>query len=98
MEVKLNWTVLTDRMYTVAPTGKSRSNYMRCCSIGLPGAAKRIPMRRKHTAVRFGLLFRLVLCGCFSFVVVCVRSFCACLVHFALHDLFHTLLRVPGRS
>ena len=24
MEVKLNWTVLTDRMYTVAPTGKSR--------------------------------------------------------------------------
>ena len=24
MEVKLNWTVLTDRMFAVAPTGKSR--------------------------------------------------------------------------
>ena len=24
MEVKLNWTVLTNRIYTVAPTGKSR--------------------------------------------------------------------------
>ena len=44
------------------------------------------------------LIFRLVLWSCFSFVVVCLRSFCACLVHFTLHDLFHTLLRVPGRS
>ena len=50
MEVKLSWNVLTDRMYTVAPIlGSHVSNYMRCYSTRLPGAAKRIPMKRKHT-------------------------------------------------
>ena len=38
MEVKLSWNVLSDRMYTV-----------RCYSTRLPGAAKRIPMKKKHT-------------------------------------------------
>ena len=42
MEVKLSWNVLTDRMYTVR-------NYISCYSTGLPGAAKGIPMKKKHT-------------------------------------------------
>ena len=49
MEVKLSWNVLSNRMYTVACTGKSRENFMRCYSTRLPGAAKRIPMKKKHT-------------------------------------------------
>jgi len=49
MEVKLNWTVLTDRMYTVAPTGKSREQLY--ALLFNRAGSKRMSMKRKHTAV-----------------------------------------------
>ena len=49
MEVKLSWNVLSDRMYTSPLVGSHVSNFMRCYSTNLPGAAKRIPMKKKHT-------------------------------------------------
>ena len=49
MEVKLRWNVLADRMYTKAPTGKSREQLNALLSTRLQGAVKRIPMRKKPT-------------------------------------------------
>ena len=47
MEVKLRWNVLAGRMYTKAPTGKSREQLNALHSTRLLGAATRIPMRKK---------------------------------------------------
>ena len=49
MEVKLSWQVLADRMYTAAPTGKSREELYALLFNKAARAAKRIPMKKKHT-------------------------------------------------
>ena len=48
MEVKLSWNVLSGRMYTVAPTGKSREQLYELL-YRAARAAKGIPMKKKHT-------------------------------------------------
>ena len=47
MEVRLSWHVLAGRMYTSAPTGKSREELYARFLTRLPGAATRIPMKKK---------------------------------------------------
>ena len=46
-EVRLSWHVLAGRMYTSAPTGKSREQLYALFLTRLPGAATRIPMKKK---------------------------------------------------
>ena len=49
MEVKLNWNVFSDRMYTETPNGKSREQLCELLFNRAARAAKKIPMKRKHT-------------------------------------------------